>query len=205
MFITIEGPDFVGKTTVINELRKVYPDALYIREPGTTASGEKIREILLHAKDPVTNRTQLLLFIASFSETCDKVIIPALADGKMVVGDRWYYSTAAYQIYSSGTTKKELLDRYIAEKIFTKNLGFCNVCKPDINFILSVSWGVILDRMKNTTERDNFESKDLEFRKRVYEYYENDCDGIRIDATGTPQSIVDAIIDCIDKCKKYSK
>ena len=101
MFISIEGPDCSGKSTIISILKDKYPDALFIREPGTTLFGEKIRNILLNSEYDLDPVSEILLFSSSFCETSQKVIKPALNKNELIISDRWYYSTIAYQCYAN--------------------------------------------------------------------------------------------------------
>ena len=98
LFVTLEGIDRAGKTTQARLLCEALGDrALAVREPGGTAVGERVREVL---KDPtvlVGGRTEALLFAAARAELVSDVIKPALADGKIVISDRFLDSSLAYQ------------------------------------------------------------------------------------------------------------
>jgi dTMP kinase len=104
LFITFEGVDFSGKTTqanlAVDRLRAAGNTVLFVREPGGTGLSERIREILLEKTrlsiDPVA---ELLLFNAARAQLVREVIRPALAGGTVVVCDRFYDSTTAYQGY----------------------------------------------------------------------------------------------------------
>lgn len=98
-FITIEGIDGSGKSTqakrFVEYLKQLGYDAIYVREPGQTKAGEMIRNIILN--EDIDGITELMLFTASRVEHIKKIIIPAVAEGKIVVCDRFLESTYAYQ------------------------------------------------------------------------------------------------------------
>ena len=107
IFITFEGIDGCGKSTQC-ELLKDYlkannKDFIFVREPGGTVIGERIREILLDKKNTqMTARTELLLFEAARAQITDEVIKPALEEGKIVLCDRFFDSSSAYQGMARG-------------------------------------------------------------------------------------------------------
>ena len=107
MFITFEGLDYSGKTTqatlLVDHLKQIGKQVLFLREPGGTAVSEKIREILLDKKHPeMTQATELFLFSAARAQLVSEIIRPALDEGKVVICDRFYDSTTAYQGYGRG-------------------------------------------------------------------------------------------------------
>jgi dTMP kinase len=107
MFITFEGLDFSGKTTqarlLIETLRNAGHTVLFLREPGGTRISERVREILLDRSNAeMADITELLLFSASRAQLVHEVIRPALGRGEVVVCDRYYDSTTAYQGYGRG-------------------------------------------------------------------------------------------------------
>src|SRR4249919_3104364 len=104
MFISFEGLDSSGKTTqallLVDALRKSGAEVLFLREPGGTEISEKIRAILLDKKNAtLSKRAELLLFSAARAQLISEVIAPSLKAGKVVVCDRFYDSTTAYQGY----------------------------------------------------------------------------------------------------------
>lgn len=173
MFVSIEGPDGVGKTTIINLLKQKFPDAIFIREPGTTLVGERIRDILLNCEQKLEVTSELLLFVTSFIETSQKVIKPALEQGILVIADRWFYSTEAYQCFGPFSID-------FRAGFLTELLEFSPILVPDLNIILMAPWEKILERMSNRKNLDKMELKTLEFKKRVYEYYNTHCVGKKI-------------------------
>ncbi len=101
MLITFEGIDGAGKSTQIKKLAgylgSQQREVLVLREPGGTEVAEKIRSILLESKGEISPIGELLLFSASRAELVQEVIQPALAAGKIVILDRFFDSTTAYQ------------------------------------------------------------------------------------------------------------
>lgn len=195
MFISIEGSDGVGKTTIVEGIKKKYPDAIFIREPGTTTFGEEARKILLHSEFDIEKTTELLLFMASFAETSAKIIRKANAEGKLVVADRWFYTTEAYQSFSGGRNNH---DRYFH---FIRCIAHNSKIEvPKENFILDASWDTIQSRLVVRNKKlDNIEKRGLDFFKKVHEYYHEECDGTRINADRAPEEIIDDICQRIDK------
>src|ERR687891_1718412 len=98
LFVTFEGIDRSGKTTQARLLcAALGSDALGVREPGGTPAGERVRELLKDAAVPLGPEAEALLFAAARAEIVDKVIRPALAEGRVVVSDRFLDSSLAYQ------------------------------------------------------------------------------------------------------------
>jgi dTMP kinase len=105
-FIVLDGPDGCGKSTQAKLLAQWLKDQGVLtsrfRDPGDTAIGEKIRDILLSPEHPtMSTRTELLLYMAARSQLWIERIAPALAEKQCVVLDRWLSSTCAYQAYAS--------------------------------------------------------------------------------------------------------
>ncbi|MFL5680599.1 MAG: dTMP kinase [Chloroflexota bacterium] len=185
-FLTVEGPDGAGKTSQVERLRdratEAGFDVLVTREPGGTAAGERIREVLLRsgADAPLDPRTDALLFNAARAQLVAEVIKPALARGRLVVSTRFADSTLAYQGYGAGLPLDEL--RAI-ESVATGGL------RPDLTILLDVPVAVGLAR-KSGVEVTRFESEfDVAFHQRVR-------DGFRALAAAEPDrfAVVDATL-----------
>ena len=106
-FIVLDGPDGCGKSThtklVVEWLQKQDVPTFSFRDPGDTAIGERIRDILLSPEHPaMSTRTELLLYMAARSQLWVERIAPALRENRCVVLDRWLSSTCAYQGYAGG-------------------------------------------------------------------------------------------------------
>jgi dTMP kinase len=108
IFIALEGPDGIGKTTLAARLRPSLTnltgrEVVPVREPGSTALGLQLRQLLLDARsEPMSGETELLLFSAARRHLLDRVVAPAVAAGGIVLTDRFALSTYAYQGYGRG-------------------------------------------------------------------------------------------------------
>ena len=166
-FITIEGIEGAGKTSCIGCVERLLTrnniEYITTREPGGTNLAEKIRHILLEAKDePPVDLCELLLIFAGRAQHIHNVILPALNAGIWVVCDRFTDATFAYQGGGRGL-KTELISDL--ELITQKDL------RPNITFLLDVEPELGLSRAKKRGELDRFEKEELEFFKRVREAY----------------------------------
>ena len=158
MFITFEGPEGAGKSSVIKvlaaELRAQGHDVTTTREPGAGEVGMKIREILLHGGD-IDAKTELMLYLADRAEHVAKVIRPALKVGKIVLCDRYTDSTVAYQ--GSGrefsVTQIRAFNRFVSGDL-----------NPDLTFLLDIEPSLGLARIK---DKDRLDREPLAFHERV--------------------------------------
>ena len=96
VFIAIEGGDGLGKSTLINKLKSIYKDAIFTHEPGGNDFCEKVRSLIMDSIG-LSKETEMYLFCASRSEFVDKVVLPNISQGKMVITDRYVYSSYVYQ------------------------------------------------------------------------------------------------------------
>jgi len=115
IFITLEGPDGAGKSTqaalLAERIRHTGREVVLTREPGGTALGERIRDVLMYAPDGSHDAlSDALLFNAARARQVSEVILPALERGAVVVCDRFSDSTLAYQGYGGGVSQKQLRD-----------------------------------------------------------------------------------------------
>ncbi|KPL00504.1 MAG: hypothetical protein AMJ91_04465 [candidate division Zixibacteria bacterium SM23_73_3] len=167
-FITFEGIDFCGKTTQARRLgsylRRNGYEVLVVREPGGDRIAERIRRILLSRKNSeMTALTELLLYEAARSQLTQRVILPALKEGKVVICDRYSDSSLAYQGYGRGLSKKMIKS---LNNISTFGLS------PDLTILLDVSVKTFFKRRKKEKiERDRLEKERLEFHQRIREGY----------------------------------
>lgn len=161
-FITFEGCEGVGKSTQVRLLRETLEargvPCLFTREPGGTEVGERIRGLLKDESLDMTDMTELLLFEAARRENTERVIIPALEAGKLVVADRYIDSTTAYQAFGRG------LDRSAVDAL--NAFGSASV---------HIDLTVFLDAppFANTSRSaaDRMEKAGEAFHERVYEGY----------------------------------
>jgi dTMP kinase len=161
-FFVIEGIDGSGKSTLAAKLAEALAlhgrRALRTREPGGTPLSEKVRHILLDARNAgITPLAELFLYMASRAQLVEKVIRPALKHGVDVVCDRYYYSTAAYQGAAGGVGPAHVLD--IAERI-------ARFEKPDLVLLLDLHPKVARAR-KGKAPLDRVELKGQDYQRRV--------------------------------------
>lgn len=164
MFITFEGPDGSGKSTQIKllaeRLRTLGQHVLLTREPGGTEIGEQIRAVLHDLKNKAMQpRTEVLLYSAARAQLVEQVIRPHLAAGGIVLSDRYFDSTLAYQGYGHGLDLEAL--RHITH-FATGGL------KPDVTLLLDVDAETGLRRRKaNAAEWNRLDDYALAFHERV--------------------------------------
>jgi dTMP kinase len=165
MFITFEGIEGSGKTTQISRLKAWFESqgqsVITTKEPGGTALGQTIRQLILDPGTQFTNpHTELLLFYADRLEHISSVIQPALDQGKIVLCDRYIDSTWAYQ--SGG--------RQISETIIA-SLNKLTSVMPDKTILLDITPEEGLKRAKKRAELDRFEQEELSFHHRIRDTY----------------------------------
>jgi dTMP kinase len=188
VLITFEGIDFAGKTTQIELLIQALEDfglqVLLVREPGGTLISEKIRRILLDptSKD-MSSEAELLLYSASRAQLVWEKILPALEKGQVVICDRFYDSSTAYQGYGRGLDLEVVaqLNRFAAFGLV-----------PDITFFLDLEPELTSARQKERGQgEDRLESSSKEFFKRVRTGYYHIADDrtrhvVTVDAKDDP-------------------
>lgn len=210
-FITLEGPEGSGKSTqaktLIRRLAGCGIEAVYTREPGGTAIGEAIRDILQHnqAGEAPCERTELLLFEASRNQLVEKVIRPHLEKGKWVICDRFIDSTTAYQGYGRGLPVEEIqaINRFSANGIV-----------PDLTLLLDLDVAAGFERITQRylalgESADRFEKEDRSFHERVREGYlklaKEDPKRFRIiNAAKKPAAVATAIWDTVNDVFRQS-
>lgn len=204
MFITFEGMDGSGKTTQVNltaeHLTAQGYDVLLTREPGGTALGDRIRELLLD-KDSgaISPRAELLLFNASRAQLVASVIRPHLERGGVVICDRYIDSSVAYQGYGHGIAVQDVIDTV---RVATGGL------MPDITLFLDIAPEVALQRRAAASlfgeEMTRIDSMELAYHRRVYQGYQDigAAEGgrwVRIDATLSPEVVQRRIAEALRK------
>jgi dTMP kinase len=168
MFITLEGPEGSGKTSQLPALAAFLCDAGYdvlvTREPGGTAVGDQIREILMNLQNvSIIPRTEILLFLAARAQHVDEVIRPALASGKVVLCDRFGDSTLAYQGFGHKTDLETL------QALLHFSTGGL---KPDLTLLVDVPVEMGMARKRdNSSEWNRLDAYALAFHERVRQGY----------------------------------
>ena len=173
IFISFEGIDGSGKTTQAVRLHKHLAshgyNVLLLREPGGTPVGERIRSILLDKNhSDMSSLTELFLYLAARAQITSQVIYPALANGDIVIVDRFIDSTTAYQGYARGLDINEM------QRL---NLLATSGLVPDITFVIDCDPAVAFSRV--TREHDRLESEGLDFMCRVREGFLKLCEFYR--------------------------
>ena len=165
-FIVIDGPDGAGKTTqgqlLWEFLSESGLDICRIRDPGGTTIGDEIRTILLDRRHGrMSVQCELMLYMASRAQLAREVIVPALAEGKCVLGDRYISSTIAYQ--GAGGADVEAIIQAAAIAVGTT--------MPDLTVILDIDPEIGLARAARDGQADRIESKDIEYHRKVREIF----------------------------------
>lgn len=198
IFISIEGPDGSGKSTQISILKEYFSargkEVLLTREPGGTAIGEKIREIILDRNNSeMVSMTEALLYAASRAQHVAQVIRPALQAGKIVICDRFVDSSIAYQGYG----------RKLGESVRTINEYAMDGCLPDLTFLLKLDPKVGKGRIR-FEEQDRLEQEKLDFHQRVYEgYAELEASTERMIGIDAERGIEEISRDIISEMERY--
>ncbi len=195
-FITFEGGECSGKTTIINEVCKVLKESgipfISTREPGGVDIAEQIRGIILDVNNTkMTEETEALLYAASRTQHLKERVIPAIEEGKVIICDRFLDSSLAYQGYARGLGIDAILNiNYFA----LNNL-------PDLTIFIDVKPEVALERLKIRNKNDRLDLEGIKFHNAVYEGYLEVCKMypkriIKIDGNRDLKSICN---DCIAK------
>jgi dTMP kinase len=160
--IVFEGAEGAGKTTQIRilaeRLTKAGVSCVGVREPGGTPVGDDIRDIVLHQDEELTAATEALLFMASRAELIARQIVPSLEKLDVVLVDRFFLSTYAYQIVGRGLPEPEVR---AANRLATAGLI------PDLTLLLDVHVSHGLDRADARGKRDRIERSGDDFHEKV--------------------------------------
>lgn len=161
MFISLEGVDGSGKSTQARLLAEALgPETVSIREPGGTDAAERIRELLADGSVSLEPLAELLLFLAARADLTERVIVPALEEGRDVVADRFSDSSVAYQGSARGLGVGEVIS--LCDQS-TEGLW------PDLTLLLKIDPELSLVR---TDGEDRFEAEGLELQQAVAVAYE---------------------------------
>lgn len=198
-FITFEGPEGAGKTTVITavyeQLLKSY-DIIKTREPGGITISEMIRELLLAKGNDMDYRTEALLFAASRRQHLVEKVIPALNQGKVVLCDRFIDSSIAYQGFARGIG---------AEAVKEINRFAIEDRMPDLTIYLKLDPEVGLSRISsNKRDQNRLDTEKIDFHQDVVSGYnklsENYPERIKtVDASQTPEKVTEDALKIINQ------
>ncbi len=196
LFITFEGADGCGKTTQITLLNEYFNKAgkktLLTREPGAGILGAKIRELLLNYDGEVSPNCESFLFLADRAQHVDCMIKPALAEGTIVLCDRYTDSTLAYQ----GFGRELDIDRIkYLNKLATGGL------RPDLTIVFDVDVETSLSRVGGS--KDRMESAGVEFFNRVRNGYltiaKQEPDRVKvIDSSDTIENVHKKVVELVE-------
>jgi dTMP kinase len=202
--IVFEGAEGAGKTTQIRILAERLATAgiaaVAVREPGGTPVGDDIREILLHPEQEITAASEALLFMASRAELVAREIRPSLGAGFVVLVDRFFLSTYAYQIVGRGLPEAEVR---AANALATAGLV------PDLTLLLDISAAHGLERADARGARDRMEKASDDFHARVanafreftdpaWQHSHPECGPIKlIDGTGDEATVHKRVVSAL--------
>jgi len=183
LFVSFEGIDRSGKTTQARMLAEALGDeAVAVREPGGTAVGERVRELLKDPRAELGPHAEALLFAAARAELVAQVIRPALDEGRVVISDRFLDSSLAYQGGARGLGVEEV-ER--VNRFATGGLA------PDLTFLLDLDPAAAAER---AGESDRFEDEGAALQEAVLSAYERLVEADpgrwrRIDASRSPEQV----------------
>ncbi|MDY3092141.1 MAG: dTMP kinase [Erysipelotrichaceae bacterium] len=199
-FITFEGPDGSGKTTVCNavyqRLKDMGYDVVHTREPGGIEIAEKIRDIILDPQNVMMDaKTEALLYAASRRQHLVEKVIPSIEAGKVVICERFVDSSLAYQGYG-----RELgFDEVLSINKFAIGDYF-----PDMTVYLDVDEKTGLERIKDRAFKDRLDQESIDFHHRVNEGYQKVIDVFKdrvsiVDASKPLDSVIE---DALSRVKE---
>lgn len=200
LFITFEGPDGSGKTTVATavceRLKEKGYEVIHTREPGGIAISEDIRKIILDPKNTSMDpKTEALLYAASRRQHLVEKVFPAIKEGKIVICERFLDSSLAYQGYG----RKLGFDEVLSINMFAIDNTY-----PDLTIYLDVDEQVGLDRLANRSFKDRLDQESIEFHHLVSEGYREVLRRFKdriciVDASQDKESVIQDSLDLIIK------
>jgi len=192
MFITFEGGDGAGKSTVINkvyeELVKKNLSCMITREPGGIDIAEQIREVILNVKNTKMDaRTEALLYAAARRQHLAEKVIPALEEGKIVLCDRFLHSSLAYQGYARGLG---------IEEVYEINKFAIDSYMPDLVILFDIEPKLGLERINKNKGREinRLDKENMDFHDKVREGYsilmeKYNHNIVKVDASGAVDEV----------------
>jgi len=180
VLVNLEGIDGCGKSTqsklLLEKLEGKGEKVIILKEPTKRPHGQKLWDVL-HGKRKASNEEILELFVLDRKQHVEEKIQPALDDGTVVLMDRYYYSSMAYQV-AGGIDVEEIREKHVFAP------------RPDVVLIFDLPVSVALERVKEHSDADEFEKDEhLEKVRTAYLDLENDPLVRIVDATGTPEEI----------------
>lgn len=194
-FIVIEGCEGAGKSKqcalLADALESEGMSVISTREPGGTPLGESLRSLILDPSYSPDAVTELYMYSAARRVHLLEKVMPALGDGKIVICDRFIYSTLAYQGYGRG------LD---LEFIRSVNAETIEPLKVDLALFLDITPEVGFARKGGADESDRLERENIEFFNRVYRGFSDMCERgelVRIDASGEKEQTAENVLAAV--------
>ncbi len=162
-FIVLEGVNGAGKSSLLKKISKYLKSKnkqyLLTREPGSGSLGKDLRELVLNNTEKLPALSELFLFAADRNYHVNKIILPALKKNKLVISDRYYYSTTAFQGYGRKINLKSI---NIINQLAIEGL------KPDLVLLLDLDPMIGLQRNRQSDkDRDSFEEEELSFHQKI--------------------------------------
>ena len=198
-FFVLDGLDGCGKSTQAARLARALEAAsgravLHLREPGSTAAGERIRALLLDPEPALAPAAQVLLFAAARRQMLEERVAPALARGEDVVCERFHPSTVAYQGLALGVGEERVLELLLA---------WANEPAPDLILILDLEPDAARARRGS---QDRFEARERAFHERVRDGYRRFAARAErvahVDARGTPDEVAARIGEELERARR---
>ena len=184
VLVNLEGIDGCGKSTqsklLLEKLEGEGEKVIILKEPTKRPHGQKLWDVL-HGKRKATNEEILELFVLDRIQHVEEKIQPALDDGTVILMDRYYYSSMAYQV-AGGIDVEEIREKHVFAP------------KPDVVLIFDLPVSIALERVKGHSDADEFEKEEhLEKVREAYLNLGNDPLVRIVDATGTPEEIFENV------------
>jgi dTMP kinase len=167
LFVVLEGSEGSGKSTLAGRLadrmRRAGVDPVVVRDPGATRAAELARQALLDPEHPVGPLAELFFYLAARADLVQRIIGPALADGRVVLSDRFTLSTEAYQMAGRGLPP---------EVVLPANRAAAGGLVPDLTLVLDLPPDVGQSRQVAAGKRlDRLDQESGDFHRRVIEHY----------------------------------
>jgi dTMP kinase len=196
ILIAIEGIDGSGKSTLAKNLYASLEqqgfNTVLTREPGHSALGQKIRELIQAQNIPITGQAQYLLFAADRAQHFDELIIPALKEKKLIISDRMSDSSLAYQGYGNGLDLEMI-----------KNINAWSMCSivPDLTIFVRIPVEIALERCSKRGSLSAYEKKDFlaKVAKGFEDMYKNRNDVMIVDGRELPENLTDHTFKAIEQ------
>lgn len=196
--IVFEGPDGSGKTTILKKVNEKLTDEGYkltlVREPGGTDISEKIREIIIDNDNiNMAAKTESLLFAASRAQLVEEKLRPALANGEIILCDRFVLSSLLYQGVGRGLG--------IDEVKAINDFAIGDV-KPDLTIFFNIDYKTALVRKRANFSADRLENEDFDFHKIIFDAYLDIADTYKddikqVDATRSIEEVSTDVLKLI--------